>query len=310
MKTRTIEYQSAGGLKFVDIDVPDPSPGQVQISMGACGVCAFDVFAYKHGMKGGLPGHEGVGRITKLGAGVTQFKLGQRVVGHCLGFAERQNIGAANTYAIPDSSLPDEHWVVEPVSCCVTGIDHCHLRAADKICLIGCGFMGLILLQGLGHSLCDRIVAIDIDPKRLELAKQFGATETINSADASFAARLPELKAMSFDTVIDSTGVQIGLDTATKISRKGGRIVLFGWNHGRPTVDGDAWHHGGLTIINATPNSAIRDPWPAAVSLMRRGFFDLRPLVSHVVSFEDFPKLLEEASAKKGGYMKGVVKIG
>ena len=69
------------------------------------------------------PGHEGVGYVSKIGAGVTGVKEGDRVAGG--GFATLRNLSAERLYKIPESEKPDQYWIVEPVSCAVTGVDHC-----------------------------------------------------------------------------------------------------------------------------------------------------------------------------------------
>jgi len=108
---------------------------------------------------------------------------------------------------------------------------------------------------------------------------------------------------------VDCSGAQAGLDLSSKIIRNGGRLNLFGWNHGTGTFPGDLWHMNGLTVVNSAPNSALRDPWPAAIRLLERHFIRLRPLVSHVVTLDEYPALLAKAAARQDGYTKGVVKL-
>lgn len=309
MKTRTIRYVKPGAVEFEEIAVTDPGPGEVQVQGLACGICAWDLFTFKHGPDAppaAPPGHEGVGRVVKVGAGVTNVAEGARVVGR--GFADLYNMAAASLHVIPpDSALPDEHWISEPAACVVTGVDHCNLRAGDRIAVVGCGFMGLMMMQVLGRSFVDELIAIDIDPARLEMARRFGATRTVNSASPDFAAIQPELKALGIDTTVDTTGAQVGLEIATKITKRGGRINLFGWNHGPTTFDGTAWHLGGFTVVNSAPAAALRDPFPAAIRLLHRGIIDQAPLVTHVGPLDRLPELLDTGVRKADGYIKGVV---
>ena len=67
---------------------------------------------------------------------------------------------------------------------------------------------------------------------------------------------------------------------------------------------------GGFTVVNSAPASGIRDPWPAAIRMIERGFIDLEPLVSHVAKLEDYPALLAKAAARQDGYIKGVIASG
>ena len=306
---RTIRYRPAGGVEFVDVELGPPAPGEVQIQGLACGICALDIHVYRHGAPGGcIPGHEGVARVVAAGPGVERFTPGQRVVGRGLGFATHANVHASQLLHVPeDSPLPDEQWLVEPVSCVVTGLDHCRLKAGDRVAVVGCGFMGLLLVQGLARSMAEQLVAIDLDDDRLALAQRFGAHETFNPRHNGFPEN--DLRSRGFDVVVDTTGSQQGLDLASKLVRKGGLLNLFGWNHGRAEFPGDLWHMGGITVVNSAPNAQLRDPFPPAIRLIHRGLFDLAPLVTHVVELDDYPELLATAAAREDGYIKGVVRL-
>lgn len=308
MKVKSVHYGASGGVSIVEVDVADPPHGYVQIKPDACGICAWDMHLFKNG-GWYLPGHEGIGRVTQVGPGVTAFKPGDRVTGHCLGFAGLMNIEEKLTYPVPESTLPDEHWIVEPVACCVTGIDHAVLRPADRVVLIGAGFMGLILIQMLTRYCLDQLHVIDIDESRLELARQFGSMVTHNSRHPDFAAKISGLEKLQFDTVIDASGTQAGLDLSTSLARRGGKVILFGWNHGPRTIDGNAWHRKGVTVINAVPAVALRDPWPAAIRLIQSGVVNLKPLVTHTLTLDEYPAFMEKTAKDPAGYIKGVVKL-
>jgi threonine dehydrogenase-like Zn-dependent dehydrogenase len=306
MKCRSISYTAKELVELIEVDVHEPGHGEVQIQGLCSGVCAWDVHVFKNGADWPTwPGHEGIGRVVKLGPGVTTLKEGDWVTGIGLGFTEFYNKPERDLHRIPVTARKPHHWIVEPVSCVVTGLDHCHLKAGERIAIVGCGFMGQMFVQALGHSLVDRLIAIDLDPKRLDMARGFGATDVVHAADAD-PRKLHEL---SIDTVVDCSGSQKGLELSSKIVRRGGRLNLFGWNHGTASFPGDLWHMNGITVVNSAPNSALRDTWPAAIRLLDRGLIDLAPLVSHVTSLSDYPALLKTAARNDESYMKGVVQL-
>jgi len=304
-KFRSISYVKKGAVDFIEVESPDPAANEVQIEALACGVCAWDIHLYKNGPDGPAPaGHEGIGRIVKVGRDVKHLKEGDHVVGGSLGFAERVTVAPHRLYVVPHTRRP-EHWIVEPVACVVTGLDHCKLKAADRIAIVGCGFMGLMFVQALSKSLVDQLIVIDIDPKRLAMAKKFGATEIFDAREVEWQ----KLKSRNIDTVVDCSGSQQGLDLSSKIVKNGGRLNLFGWNHGTGQFPGDLWHMNGITVINSAPGSAERDTWPVAIRLLDRGQIELEPLVSHVVPLDEYPALLEQAAKRDGSYLKGVVRL-
>ena len=308
MKCRSIRYVAKQQVEVVEIDVREPGPGEVLVKNLACGICAWDLHIFRAGPEGvTYPGHEGVGVVVQSGAGVTRVKEGDWVVGGQLGFSEYDVMPAAALHKLPAGEKRAEEWIVEPVACVVNGLDQCALKAGDRIAVVGCGFMGLMFVQALSRSLVDRLIAIDVNPKRLELAEQFGATEVMRADEVDVAA----LQQLSIDTVVDCSGNQKGLELSSQIVRRGGRIVLFGWNHGVANFPGDLWHMNGLTVVNAAPASATRDVWPPAIRLLARRQIDLRPLVTHLVSLSEYPGLLKSIHAgNEKDYIKGVVRLG
>ena len=307
---RNVKYLPGGGADITDIEVVEPGPGEIQVSKAACGICSWDLQTFRWGSdhrSAAPPGHEGVGHVTKVGEGVQGYEVGDRVVGG--GFASVGNRRARSAYKIPPSNMADEHWVVEPVSCCVTGVDRCELKVGERMIMIGTGFMGLISLQILRGMGADQLICLDVDDKRLEMARELGATETYNTTAEGFDEVKRDLMSRRIDIVYDTTGAQAGLDIATELVRPGGRINVFGWLKGdTATFNPTAWHGKGITVINAGPAAQIRDPFPAAIRLMHNGIVDLKPLVTHTVPIEEFPQFMSKVTVGEvDGFIKGVV---
>lgn len=306
-KAETLRYLDDGSMELIQKDIADPGPQEVQVEGGACGICSWDVATVK--MKGQMhppapPGHEGVGYVTKVGTEVVDLKEGDRVSGG--GFSTIRNVDTRRALKIPESDLPDEYWIVEPVSCAVTGIDHCQVKAGDRIALIGCGFMGQLILQGLVHTPLDQLVAIDVVQSRLDLANKTGASEVYLAGDVDVA----ELKAREFNVVVDTSGNQAGLDLATDIVKHGGKINLFGWLKGQTaTFDPTKWHLGGFTVVNSAPGSKIRETFAPAIRMIHKGIIDLQPLVTHTATMSEYPGLMERIVAGDKTYIKGVVTL-
>ena len=311
MPNKTLRYLDDGSIELFEREVSDPGENEVQIEGGACGICSWDVVTAKLGNQMhpmAPPGHEGVGYVAKIGAGITGFKEGDRVAGG--GFANIRNLSAQRVFKIPESDLPDEYWIVEPVSCAVTGIDHCQIQPGNRIVVIGCGFMGLLILQGLLRYPLDDLIVLDIVQSRLDLAQQLGVGEVYNTAQVDLSDLSRELKSREIDVVVDTSGSQAGLDLSTDIVKRGGRINLFGWLKGqRASFDPTKWHLGGFTVVNSAPASKLRDTFDPAIRLIHKGIIDLKPLVTHTATLEDYPSLMAQIVAGDESYIKGVVTL-
>jgi threonine dehydrogenase-like Zn-dependent dehydrogenase len=310
--SKTLQYLSNGSIELIEMKVGDPQDHEVQLQGGVCGICSWDIATAKLGDKmfpKAPPGHEGMGHVVKVGRGVTGLKEGDRVAGG--GFATLRNLPASSVYKIPESSqLSDEFWVVEPVSCAVTGLDHCRLKPGDRVAVIGAGFMGLLILQGLLHSSLGALVAIDVVESRLELAQKLGVKTVYNSTQFEHDQLVKELKPYEFDVVVDTSGVQAGLDLATDIVKSGGLINLFGWLKGeKATFNPTKWHLGGFSVVNSSPSAKLRDPFPPAIRLIHEGIIDLRPLVTHVDNLENYPARMKQILQGDKSYVKGVIKL-
>ena len=311
MHAKNVRYTPGGGAEIVEVNVREPAAGEVQVEVAACGICSWDIQTFKAGSDSPYaapPGHEGIGYVAKLGAGVSDIEIGQRVAGG--GFGRLRNLPANRLYKIPDSNLDDTHWIVEPVSCVVTGMDHCRLRAGERLAMVGCGFMGLMMIQGLKGVGADQLIALDIDDRRLQLALEMGATEAHNVTAAGFADVQADLRGRGIDVVVDTSGSQSGLDLATDIVRRAGRINLFGWIKGtQATFNPSTWHGKAISLVNSSPAAQLRDPFPPAIRLLDKGTIDLRPLVTHVVDIDDYPMFMQGVtSGAVDGYIKGVVR--
>jgi threonine dehydrogenase-like Zn-dependent dehydrogenase len=311
MKTRSIRYLPQGGLEVVTLEVGDPGPGQVQVRGSACGICAWDLNTFRSGSRvtwAAPPGHEGLGRVVRVGAGVTGFQEGDRVAAG--GFGGLANVNASSTYHLPESDLEDVYWLVEPLACVVTGVDHCALKIGDRVAVVGCGFMGLLLVQCLAHSFAERLIASDVSPERLALASQFGADGLLNPLEADVESKIAALRALEIDTVVDASGSQAGFALTQRLVKRGGRINNFGWIHGEVTISGDAWHMNGYTVVNSSPAARLRDPFPASIRLLAANMVDTKPLVTHVVTLDEMGALLSGVAAgQEPGYIKGVVTL-
>ena len=318
MKTEAIWYLGESKIELRDLEIPEPGPDEVIVAMETCGICAWDVLAFdgrfaKYHPYPFCAGHEGVGRVIEAGAKVRAVKVGQRVALYELpigtpggALLARHALRSEREVAvIPEGPLPVHLWIVEPVACVVNGLLYAGIQPGDRVAVVGAGYMGLLFVQGLRRSLTGCITAFDVDSRRLELAQQLGADETVLLK----AAGAPERTRGFFDIAIDLAGTPESMRTVMEIVRPGGIIENFAWHHHTQTFDLDAWTVKGWRILNIQPqmNPHFGDLFPRSISLMANGTLSNDKLVTHVEKIEMASRIFAAAAEKTDGYMKGAI---
>ena len=316
--------------------MPTPGEGELLVRIRAATTCGTDVKVFR---RGGHPrmlqvptpfGHEFAGSVEELGAGVTGYQPGDRVVvansapcGRCTYCtAGRENLcrdlqylnGAFAEYIrIPqrfvetsthrfDADLPYEiAALVEPLACVVHGVDACGLGDGADVLVYGAGPIGLLLtavLAARGHG----VVAADPNPTRLDVARVLGTRDTVEvSRGGGQADRLRSRSrdGDGFDCAIDATGVPAVWQDAVACVRPGGVVNLFGGcpPGTRISLDTALVHYNELTIMGAYHHR------PATVSqaldMLTRKTLDPRPLLSGEVPLEGLEKALRSMMAKE-----------
>jgi L-iditol 2-dehydrogenase len=301
MKGRTIVFNGVGNVEVAEEEVNGPQPWEILVKTKVNGICAFDL----HAFTGELPidwfpavmGHEAVGVVADVGKDVTQFKVGDKV--STLGFnnfRDYYQIWEGQASRLPDEENDFHLWLGEPTACIVNGIRLIEERnPGSKVTIIGCGFMGLMLVQlGVKHGM--EVIARDLNPDRLALAAQFGAKT--EPADEH-----------SQDVVIECSGSEQGLTSAEYFVRNGGILCLFAHHLPTRVCNTNMWHMSGLDVLNATP-AASRDwnrDFHEAIQYIRDGVFDLKPLITHFFSANDPQNALETITRRRPSeYIKGV----
>jgi 2-desacetyl-2-hydroxyethyl bacteriochlorophyllide A dehydrogenase len=236
-------------------DIPEPTPGRtdVVVKPAAVGICGTDL----HIMDGEfapafpiVPGHEFAGDIVAVGADVTGYAVGDRVAvdpslycGHCYyckrargnqcenwnaigvsvtgGAAEFVAAPMANLFKLPAHLAAKDAALIEPLSCAVRGFDVLPRNMASSYLIYGSGTMGLMMLQLAKRAGAESVSMVDLNPERLETAKQLGCSAAVTNADELDAPR-------GWDIVIDCTGVRAAIrDGLTRVGR-GGTFLQFG----------------------------------------------------------------------------------
>jgi 2-desacetyl-2-hydroxyethyl bacteriochlorophyllide A dehydrogenase len=324
MKTTTLWYVGKERVELREVQLPEPARNEALVEVEACGVCAWDLFIYGGGFQVTKPypfyfGHEGIGRVVETGADVRGLREGQRVA-----LRESPEIGRVGTghmaghavlpehmlIPLPESRLPAEGWLVEPVACCVNAVDRASVRSGEHVAIVGCGFMGAILLQGLLRTPAASLHAFDVDAANLARARALGGKSGLVAHDVrSLPASSAELDG-SFDVVVETAAAESGFHLANRLVKKGGRLVIFSWHHKAFAIDLGYWHINGITVLNVSPaaHPHFDDCFHQSIPLLEGGKIDVRSLVTHVARPEGAQALFAKGLSKSDGYLKGMIR--
>lgn len=312
--SRYAELVETGKLVLKEEEV-SAGDDQILVRISHCGLCQYDGVYFK-GIIGQPPqrlGHEPVGVVEAVGSNVQGFVPGDRVTGlfaHLKAFATYGLAEPAQLVKVPEH-LPSEQALGEPLKCISTILRSAPPEYGDHVLVIGCGFMGLLVVAGLvGRGLAS-LIAVDVQEDRLQLAAEFGATHTLNAARPDF---LDEVKAITnghgTDVVFEVAGNPEAVELAAKTMRRTrARYALAGW-HGRPgTYTLRNWTTRGAVILSAHPSFSLdeMDDVRRGMEGLARGVFPMHRLITHRFSLDDIQDAFEVMISGADGYIKGVV---
>ena len=307
--------------EIVDTKVDRPKGNEVLIKTKACGICMGDVYVFRGKVPGGrVMGHEGVGIVAEIGEEVKNVRVGDKVTTLGGAFAEYYKTDCRSVEKIPEDVEELAYWISEPAACAVNGIRGSEIQIGDNVCLIGCGYMGLLLIQVMPKTNINNLIALDIQSQRLELAREFGAEHAINPREVDAVKEVRGVLGGGADVVIEASGAPGTLNLATELVRggwenetgklvQGGKIVIFGRHVVDEKVSTEKWHMKGTKILNTAPASSsdFNKDFHAAVNLLRKGVFNQKPLITHRFLYRDAAKAFKTASERPVDYIKGVI---
>jgi len=322
---------------------PDPKPNQVIVEVQAAGVCGSDLHMWRenHSWEIKLPlvlGHEFGGTVAEVGSGVTEFKVGDRVAvetaaevcGNCvfchsgnynqcpnrLGYGALHD-GAFTQFVtarqqilhrIPDN-VPFEHAALtEPICVAYNALVEKTpvMRPGDTVVIQGPGPIGMMALYVAKLRGASNIIMLGTsrDLKRLEVAKQIGATHALNiekDDPIEFVRAIGD--GFGVDLVVDCTGVSIALKSAMQMVRPNGIITKIGWGPQPLNFSLDPMVQKAVTLQGTF--SHLYSTWERVLGLLSSGQIDLTPVVGGVYPLSKWEEAFEEMEA--GNNVKSVL---
>lgn len=326
-------------------EVPDPEigPEEVLVAVKACGICGSDVHGMDGSTGRRRPpivmGHEAAGEIARVGARVTAWHPGDRVTfdstlscgvcGSCrrgevnlcdqrrvLGvscadyrqpgaFADLVAVPARILYRLPDSLSFEHAALIEPFAIAVHALGRKPPTLNDTAVIIGCGMIGLALLQTARRAGFGRILVVDSAEDRLQQAARLGADFTINPAVADARGEILRLTGgAGADRVFEAVGVAATIDLAVHAARKGGTVTLVGNVAPEVALPLQVVVTRELSLFGSCASAG---EYPVCLDLMARGVISPVPLLSAVAPLRDGAAWFRRLYAREAGLLKVIL---
>lgn len=328
-------------IRMAEVPTPSPGPGEVLIKVRGSGVCATDVkILGGNGLPKELPtilGHEVAGEVHSLGAHVTGLKIGQRVAvypiavcnqcfycnsqRHSLcpnqtGLAHGVDGGFAEYVLIPErivnlggiidiADLPyDLGAMLEPMACCLATAKQNRLQAGNTVLVVGCGAMGLMHIV-VSKAFGARVIATDINPKRLAKAQSLGADITLNPSQCDIQREVKKATTFGADIVIAAVGATRVIEQSLPLVRNGGVFNIFGGTPKGETLTLDPrWLHYGEIVLTGTFAASL-PVFKSTLEFVKENAARVSEIISARCRLEDVLTAVE--NTKKGEAFKSII---
>ncbi len=321
----------SGALELAEVPRPTAGPGEIVVRLAACGVCGTDLERLRGNYQSaGKLGHEPVGIVDAIGAGVTSSRVGDRVFVHhhvpCYACAvcqrgdhtfcpsySKSNIdpgGFAEWFRVPEENVRkgavlrlggsvswDEGALLEPAGCALTALRRVGFHAGDSVFVVGLGPVGLLYAR-LAHALgAGWIGGAELSPLRREAAERGGIDLALDPrAPEELRTKIREAtEGRGVDLAVVATGAPAAVELAASLPRRGGTLNLFGLPEAGSHLEADLQEIY-LRGVRVVPTYATTERDLSDVhALLTSGRLAIRDLVTHRIPIERIADAFEAA---------------
>jgi L-iditol 2-dehydrogenase len=341
---KALVLKEYGRFEYEDVPTPEIGDDDVLIEVRACGICGSDVHGMDGSTGRRRPpiimGHEAAGVIAEVGRRVAGWQKGDRVTfdstvycGRCwfcrrgqinlcdnrrvLGvscddyrqhgaFADHVAVPQRILYRLPETTTFEQAAMVEALSVAVHAVELARVSLADTAVVVGVGMIGLLVVQALRVAGCREVIAVDIEPEKLELARKLGADVGLDARNCDVAREVRDrTDGRGAGAAFEAVGITSAVKTAIGSLRKGGTLVLVG--NLSPTVE--------LPLqsvvtrqIRLQGSCASCGEYPACLDMLSRGQVNVDALVSAVAPLQEGAHWFDRLYKKEKGLMKVILK--
>ena len=332
---KAVVYDSAKNFTIKEIPTPEPKAGEVLVKIELAGVCGTDLHIHEGDFLAEfplIPGHEMVGIVSALGAGVNQFKVGERVTvnpvvscGDCEFCREGKPIlchnrkglgtnwpGSFAEYMIATEDLvfkvgnlsSDVAVFAEPAACAMHGAQMLGIKPGSSALIFGAGPTGQLLAQLMATSGAASVTVAGSTQFKLDLAKKLGADKTYlmdRNNVAKTKADLLKASPSGYDIVVEATGSMQVAEICVPLTRSGGTFMVYGVAEPDETFKINAFDvfHREIRIQGSF---AEIDTFPATLAALESGRLKTDGLITHSFSIDEYGKSLEALRSDKSAH--------
>ncbi|MGO4212880.1 zinc-dependent dehydrogenase [Terriglobus sp. 2YAB30_2] len=345
---RAAVYRGIDDVRIETVPVPEINPGEVLVKIHTCGICGTDLKKIHTGSHSAprVFGHEMSGTVVKVGEGVEDFAVGDRVMafhhipcGECY-YCRKHTFAQCETYKkvgttagfapsgggfaeyirvmdwivkrglvkIPEGVPFEQAAFIEPVNTCFKAIKLLELQPDETVLVIGQGSIG-VLLAALAARTGATVLTSDMFPERHAVAAKFGLKHSIDATGDVVAAVRNATEGRGADVTLVAVGSDKLIPLAMEATRPGGRVMLFAsTQHGEAIFDPAAVCMDEKTLMGSYSASvAIQDEGAQLVLDGYKNGFDLTQLISHRFTLEEAVQGIHLASNPQPDSMKIVI---
>lgn len=322
-------------LRIEEHEMPKVGEKDVLIQVKACGICGTDVHIYE-GDKGAaevtpptILGHEFAGVIAKVGAGVKDYQVGDRVcidpncycgacepckngVAHFCenmigygttvdgGFAEYCAVNERQVYKLGDNTTFEQGAMTEPVACCLHGIDMCEIRPGHQVVVIGGGMIGLLMLQLAKLAGAAKVALLEPVESKRKVGKKLGADICIDPIHEDVKAALTQEGMTWINTVIECVGRPATIEQAIDIAGPKAVVMMFGLTKPDETISVKPFEVFQKEIVL---KASFINPYTQkrALDLIDSGRLDVSSMVYDVCGLDRLADILSKPELRANG---------
>jgi D-arabinitol dehydrogenase (NADP+) len=325
---KAVVYDAARSYAVKEIPTPEAGPATVRIKVDQVGLCGTDLHIHEGDFNAVfplIPGHELVGVVDQIGAGVTRFRLGEQVTvnpnvycgrcDYCLagrlilcenmkGYGSNFPGFFADYVTVPESlvfsvdGLPQDTAVfTEPAACAMHGLESLTLRPGASVLVFGAGPTGLLLAQLIASGGASSVTVAAPTQFKLDTAAGLGIDRTVRISRDDADGNIEKLRQASpggdgYDVVVEATGsTRIG-DICVPLTRNGGTVLVYGVTRADEVV---RFHPFDVFRREITIKGSFAEmtSFAAAIAALRGGRAKTDGIITHRFPLDDYGKALD-----------------